>query len=57
MQKNNARPYAYGFYLINLIIVVAMFYRVEHPEAFLLIASGSVVFSFFLKRWINQVVG
>ncbi|MFT4551951.1 MAG: hypothetical protein ACI9S8_000572 [Chlamydiales bacterium] len=57
MKSKNSRPYAYGFYLVNLVIVVAMFYRIEHPEAFLLMASGAVMFSFFLKRWVNQLVG
>lgn len=47
----------FGFYLANIFLVIAMYYKIDLAEPFLCIASGVLLFAFFLKRFLNQILG
>jgi len=46
-----------GFFFLNLVIVLTLWYRIDEPLPFFLIAGGILMISFFLKRAINQLIG
>jgi len=46
-----------GFFFLNLVIVLILWYRLEDPLPFFFIAGGICIISFFIKRAINQLIG
>jgi hypothetical protein len=53
----NPQTSTWGFIAANLLLVGAIYHRIEEPLQFFFIAGGLVTFSFFLKRAIDQIIG
>ncbi len=47
----------YLFIIANFLFIFIFNYRIDDPFVFLCITSGVVLFSFFIKRAINQFIG
>lgn len=47
----------YAFVYINAVIVAMLYWGVRDRTAFLLIAGGILIISFFIRRMINKLVG
>jgi|SaaInlStandDraft_3_1057020.scaffolds.fasta_scaffold70667_2 hypothetical protein len=48
---------AFLFYCANIAFVMLMNYGLDDPLQFLLLSSGIVLFSFFVKRVIHMYIG
>jgi hypothetical protein len=46
-----------AYYFANIAFIMMMYEWIDRSLAFLCVATGLVLFSFFLKRGINQITG
>ena len=53
----NASSAKFGFYLANFALIFVFYSKIDDPLAFLLIASGFLLFGFFIKRGLGRLLG